>query len=168
MLDAARPLAWSALVAVGVVVVPELRWRRWRWEVRDRRSTCATARCVTRTLVPMLRVQHVDTTQGRARAGARARHRRRPHRGRATTASPRSTRATRAGCATASPSSRAPPMSSEPELRGPEVALGPPRRLHPAGIAVLALATLRNSRWFWNRMNRCARRAEPFMPAWSH
>ena len=36
-------------------------------------------------------------------------------------------------------------MSSEPELRGPEVALGPPRRLHPAGIAVLALGALRGA-----------------------
>ena len=47
---------------LAVVVVPELRWRRWRWEVREheidiRRGTLA----VTRTLVPMLRVQHVDT-----------------------------------------------------------------------------------------------------------
>jgi membrane protein YdbS with pleckstrin-like domain len=52
--------ALAAVVAVGVV--PELRWRRWRWEVREqeidiRRGTVA----VTRTLVPMLRVQHVDT-----------------------------------------------------------------------------------------------------------
>ena len=42
--------------------MPELRWRRWRWEVREqeidiRHGTVA----VTRTLVPMLRVQHVDT-----------------------------------------------------------------------------------------------------------
>jgi uncharacterized protein len=58
-------LGWIAAVlagAVAVVVVPELRWRRWRWEVREheidiRRGTIA----VTRTLVPMLRVQHVDT-----------------------------------------------------------------------------------------------------------
>jgi membrane protein YdbS with pleckstrin-like domain len=58
-------LGWvAALVAgvVSVVLVPELRWRRWRWEVREheidiRRGTLA----VTRTLVPMLRVQHVDT-----------------------------------------------------------------------------------------------------------
>ena len=58
-------LAWVAAVAAGavaVVLVPELRWRRWRWEVREheidfRRGTLA----VTRTLVPMLRVQHVDT-----------------------------------------------------------------------------------------------------------
>jgi uncharacterized protein len=58
-------LGWvaAALAAlVAVVLVPELRWRRWRWEVREqeidiRRGTVA----VTRTLVPMLRVQHVDT-----------------------------------------------------------------------------------------------------------
>src|SRR5687767_7756236 len=58
-------LGWIAAVLAGVVavvVVPELRWRRWRWEVREqeidiRRGTVA----VTRTLVPMLRVQHVDT-----------------------------------------------------------------------------------------------------------
>jgi hypothetical protein len=58
-------VGWAAALVVGVVaigVVPELRWRRWRWEVREheidiRRGTVA----VTRTLVPMLRVQHVDT-----------------------------------------------------------------------------------------------------------
>ena len=50
---------------VSVVLVPELRWRRWRWEVRpdaiDIRHGMLTVR---RTLVPMLRVQHVDTTRG--------------------------------------------------------------------------------------------------------
>jgi membrane protein YdbS with pleckstrin-like domain len=58
-------LAWVGAVAVAVtatVAVPALRWRRWRWEVREheidiRRGTIT----VTRTLVPMLRVQHVDT-----------------------------------------------------------------------------------------------------------
>jgi membrane protein YdbS with pleckstrin-like domain len=58
-------LGWAAALLVGAVaigLVPELRWRRWRWEVREheidiRRGTVA----VTRTLVPMLRVQHVDT-----------------------------------------------------------------------------------------------------------
>jgi membrane protein YdbS with pleckstrin-like domain len=59
------PAAWAAAVlaaATAVLVVPELRWRRWRWEVREhevdiRRGTLT----ITRTLVPMLRVQHVDT-----------------------------------------------------------------------------------------------------------
>jgi len=59
------PAAWLAallLAVAAVLVVPELRWRRWRWEVREhevdiRRGTLT----ITRTLVPMLRVQHVDT-----------------------------------------------------------------------------------------------------------
>lgn len=59
-------LALPVLVLLGAAVVaPELRWRRWRYEVRDeeidlRHGTIT----VTRTLVPMLRVQHVDTTRG--------------------------------------------------------------------------------------------------------
>ena len=54
-----------AVGAIGVVAVPELRWRRWRYEVRDEEIDLmhGTLR-ITRTLVPMLRVQHVDTTQG--------------------------------------------------------------------------------------------------------
>ena len=50
---------------VCVLLVPSLRWRHWRWEVRPeaidiRRGTFT----IRRTLVPMLRVQHVDTTRG--------------------------------------------------------------------------------------------------------
>jgi membrane protein YdbS with pleckstrin-like domain len=48
-----------------VPLVPSLRWRHWRWEVRpeaiDIRHGTFTIR---RTLVPMLRVQHVDSTRG--------------------------------------------------------------------------------------------------------
>ena len=61
--------AWMLLpvvvAAIGVVAVPELRWSRWRYEVRDEEIDLlhGTLR-LTRTLVPMLRVQHVDTTQG--------------------------------------------------------------------------------------------------------
>jgi len=67
-----------AIVAIGVV--PELRWARWRYEVRDEEIDLrhGTVR-ITRTLVPMLRVQH---HAGPARPGARARHRRGSHRGR--------------------------------------------------------------------------------------
>jgi membrane protein YdbS with pleckstrin-like domain len=57
----ARVLPLAGLV-VCVVLVPLLRWRNWRWEVRpeaiDIRHGTFTIR---RTLVPMLRVQHVDT-----------------------------------------------------------------------------------------------------------
>lgn len=60
----ARTLPVAGLL-VGVALVPELRWRRWRWDVRpdaiDIRHGTLTIR---RTLVPMLRVQHVDTTRG--------------------------------------------------------------------------------------------------------
>src|SRR3954468_10240202 len=54
-----------ATLVVGVGAVPELRWRRWRYEVRDEEIDLlhGTVR-LTRTLVPMLRVQHVDTTRG--------------------------------------------------------------------------------------------------------
>jgi membrane protein YdbS with pleckstrin-like domain len=55
----------AAVAVVGIGVVPELRWARWRYEVRDEEIDLrhGTVR-ITRTLVPMLRVQHVDTTQG--------------------------------------------------------------------------------------------------------
>jgi membrane protein YdbS with pleckstrin-like domain len=50
-------------LVLGVAFVPELRWRRWRWDVIPegiviRHGTFT----VTETLVPMVRVQHVDTT----------------------------------------------------------------------------------------------------------
>jgi membrane protein YdbS with pleckstrin-like domain len=46
----------------GVVVEPGRRWRSWRYELRDeeidlRRGVLV----VTRTLIPTIRVQHVDT-----------------------------------------------------------------------------------------------------------
>ncbi|HEX2085439.1 MAG TPA: PH domain-containing protein [Solirubrobacteraceae bacterium] len=64
-------LWWLALlVAVAAAaalagLVPELRWRRWRYEVRDdeidlRHGTFV----VRRTLIPIRRVQHVDTEAG--------------------------------------------------------------------------------------------------------
>ena len=47
--------------AVGVLVVPQLRWRRWRWEVRDEEVDLRHgAFTEIRTIVPMARVQHVD------------------------------------------------------------------------------------------------------------
>jgi uncharacterized protein len=72
-LFAARPLDGILALLVRVVplaglvvcvaVVPQLRWARWRWDVSpeaiDIRSGTLTVR---RTLIPMPRVQHVDTT----------------------------------------------------------------------------------------------------------
>ncbi len=55
----------AAYLLLAVTVLPELRHRRWRYEVREheidiRHGTFA----VTRTIVPMRRVQHVATSRG--------------------------------------------------------------------------------------------------------
>jgi membrane protein YdbS with pleckstrin-like domain len=48
----------------GGVLLPLLRFRNWRYEVRDYEiDLLRGALVVTRTLVPMTRVQHVDTRQ---------------------------------------------------------------------------------------------------------
>jgi membrane protein YdbS with pleckstrin-like domain len=58
-------LAWAVaigVVAVGGVAAPLLRWRTWRYEVRDEEiDLLRGAVVVRRTLIPMTRVQHVDT-----------------------------------------------------------------------------------------------------------
>jgi uncharacterized protein len=58
-------LAWAAAVgvlAVGGLALPMLRWRTWRYEVRDEEiDLLRGAVVVRRTLIPMTRVQHVDT-----------------------------------------------------------------------------------------------------------
>lgn len=49
-------------IVVHVLVIPRLRWRRWRYEVREQEIDLQRgAFVVRRTLVPMSRVQHVDT-----------------------------------------------------------------------------------------------------------
>jgi membrane protein YdbS with pleckstrin-like domain len=59
---------WALLGVVllaGVTVVPELRWRRWRWEVREHEIDLQRGVLVLRrTLIPMDRVQHVETERG--------------------------------------------------------------------------------------------------------
>lgn len=59
------PVLWAGVcvaVAVRVVAVPQLRWRQWRYEIRESEIDLQRgAFTVRRTLVPMSRVQHVDT-----------------------------------------------------------------------------------------------------------
>lgn len=44
---------------------PKIRWQRWRYEVRETEIEMQHGLfIVKRTLVPMVRVQHVDTSQG--------------------------------------------------------------------------------------------------------
>jgi uncharacterized protein len=58
-------LAASVLFVALASVVPGLRWRRWRYEIRDEEVDLQHGILwVTRTLVPLARIQHVDTRSG--------------------------------------------------------------------------------------------------------
>lgn len=58
-------LAWLLLAVLLVGVSPAVRWRRWRYEVGDTEVDMQRGLIyITRTLVPLARVQHVDTQQG--------------------------------------------------------------------------------------------------------
>jgi uncharacterized protein len=66
--------AWIALlplllaILLGIItigVVPPLRWRMWRYEIRpDEIDLQRGILWIERTLVPLARIQHVDTRQG--------------------------------------------------------------------------------------------------------
>ncbi len=66
MLLAILPLVGAAVLVVLLAsVVPDLRWRRWRYEIRDDEVDLQRGILwVSRTLVPLARVQHVDTQSG--------------------------------------------------------------------------------------------------------
>ncbi|WP_208586968.1 PH domain-containing protein [Gracilibacillus suaedae] len=50
---------------ISIVILPKLRWRRWRYQIYDQEIYIQHGiLIVTRTVVPMIRVQHVDTQQG--------------------------------------------------------------------------------------------------------
>ncbi|HBJ00645.1 PH domain-containing protein [Lysinibacillus sp. FSL R7-0073] len=50
---------------LSVFIFPKIRWERWRYEVREHEIEVQHGLFVVkRTLIPMVRVQHVDTTQG--------------------------------------------------------------------------------------------------------
>jgi membrane protein YdbS with pleckstrin-like domain len=58
-------LAALVLFVVLVGVVPDLRWRRWRYEIRDEEVDLQRGIVwISRTLVPLARIQHVDTQSG--------------------------------------------------------------------------------------------------------
>ncbi len=66
--DALAPWSWVAPLAAGLAwtaIVPQLRWARWRWDVGDQGIDIQSgAITVARTLVPWVRVQHVDARRG--------------------------------------------------------------------------------------------------------
>ena len=48
-----------------VFIIPKLRYRRWRYEIFEQEIYIQHGiLIVTRTIIPMIRVQHVDTKQG--------------------------------------------------------------------------------------------------------
>jgi len=65
---------WIYVIAVAVVILyaylfiylfPKIKWLRWRYEVRESEIELQHGLfIVKRTLIPMVRVQHVDTSQG--------------------------------------------------------------------------------------------------------
>ena len=65
---------WIYAIAAAVVILfayffiylfPKVRWMRWRYEVRESEIELQHGIfIVKRTLIPMVRVQHVDTAQG--------------------------------------------------------------------------------------------------------
>jgi membrane protein YdbS with pleckstrin-like domain len=58
-------LAALVLFVVLAVVIPDLRWRRWRYEIREDEVDLQRGIVwVSRTLVPLARIQHVDTQSG--------------------------------------------------------------------------------------------------------
>jgi uncharacterized protein len=63
---AVLPLLGALVLAVLLVfVLPPLLWRRWRYEIRPLEIDLQRGLVrMTRTLVPMARVQHVDTRRG--------------------------------------------------------------------------------------------------------
>ena len=58
-------LAALVLFVVLAAVVPDLRWRRWRYEIRSEEVDLQRGIVwISRTLVPLARIQHVDTQSG--------------------------------------------------------------------------------------------------------
>ena len=58
-------LAVLLLFIFSAGVVPDLRWRRWRYEIREDEVDLQRGIVwISRTLVPLARIQHVDTRSG--------------------------------------------------------------------------------------------------------
>ncbi|MEI2366415.1 PH domain-containing protein [Niallia circulans] len=68
---------WHILISIGTIIyllfhmaltigiLPPLKWKRWRYEVRgDEIEIQQGVIVIKRTLIPMIRVQHVDMKQG--------------------------------------------------------------------------------------------------------
>lgn len=53
------------ITILSIFIIPSIRWQRWRYEVTEHELELQYGVLfIHRTLVPMVRVQHVDTSQG--------------------------------------------------------------------------------------------------------
>lgn len=58
-------VVWIIVTVLWIVVFPNIRHRIWRYEVREKEIEIQSGLFVVKnTLIPMVRVQHVDTAQG--------------------------------------------------------------------------------------------------------
>jgi uncharacterized protein len=58
-------IAFAAYAYTFIMLVPSIKWKHWRYEVRENEIEIQHGVFViTSTLIPMIRVQHVDTQQG--------------------------------------------------------------------------------------------------------
>ncbi len=62
---AASGAVLAVLSFLFIFLLPKIRWQRWRYEVHENEVDLQRGVwIVKRTLIPMVRVQHVDTEQG--------------------------------------------------------------------------------------------------------
>ncbi|WP_110943306.1 PH domain-containing protein [Virgibacillus senegalensis] len=61
-------ISWAVVgveTYISIFLVPAIKWRRWRYQVFEQEIDIQHGiLIIKRTLVPMIRVQHVDTKQG--------------------------------------------------------------------------------------------------------
>ncbi|WP_227936254.1 PH domain-containing protein [Alkalihalobacillus deserti] len=58
-------IGYLLYLILTTLIIPPLRWKRWRYDVlADKIDLQRGVFIVKRTLIPMARVQHVDTEQG--------------------------------------------------------------------------------------------------------
>ncbi|MFP7171891.1 PH domain-containing protein [Terribacillus sp. FSL K6-0262] len=61
-------IGWGVIIAAlffFIWLLPAVRWKRWRYEVFEQEIYIQSGIfIVTQTIIPMIRVQHVDTEQG--------------------------------------------------------------------------------------------------------
>ncbi|WP_226671377.1 PH domain-containing protein [Metabacillus litoralis] len=61
----ASALLWCVYSVVTIVIIPKLKHRMWRYEVHEHEIDLQYGLfIIKRVLIPMVRVQHVDTHQG--------------------------------------------------------------------------------------------------------